>query len=170
MPKPFLYILTGLPYSGKTTLSKELAKRFNFKIATTDELLDEKDYKIEQMTQQDWNFVYAQGYKRLKQKLSEGNVVVFDSGNLKRSERDTARQITESMNIPYQLIYMNISKEEVKKRWLRNQNTKERDDLDKSTLDAALRMFEEPVAQENPILFNPGMDLEQWIKENILHQ
>ena len=35
-----LYILTGLPYSGKTTLRRELMKRFNFKSVSVDERMN----------------------------------------------------------------------------------------------------------------------------------
>jgi len=45
-----LYILTGLPYSGKTTLTKELVKRFGFSSVSMDDVMDEKGYEVEQMT------------------------------------------------------------------------------------------------------------------------
>lgn len=38
-----LYILIGLPYSGKTTLRKELVKRLNFDYVSVDEIMKERD-------------------------------------------------------------------------------------------------------------------------------
>lgn len=162
-----LYILTGLPYSGKTTLTKELVKRFGFSSVSMDDVMDEKGYEVEQMTQEDWNMVYSEGYERLKKLLSEGKTVVLDLGNLKRSERKTARQIAESLGSGYKLIYLNIPVSVIKERWAKNEETKERGQLEQVTLDRALGMFEEPTSDENYIIYNQTVSLDKWIKENI---
>ena len=66
MTKPTLYILTGLPYSGKTTLTNELVKRFGFKTASVDDVMDERGLDSDTMVQEDWNAVYSEAYERLK--------------------------------------------------------------------------------------------------------
>lgn len=162
-----LYIMTGLPYSGKSTLTKKLVERFSFSVASMDEVIDENNFEIAEMTQEDWNYVYSEGYERLKKMLTEGKTVVLDLGNLKRSERDTARRIAESMDIPYKLIYVNTPPEEIKRRRLQNIETKERGHLEDVSMERALNMFQEPTEDENPIIYNQDMDLEKWIKENI---
>lgn len=50
-----LYIMTGLPYSGKTMFANELVKRFGFEIASVDDVINEKDYDVEDMPQEQWN-------------------------------------------------------------------------------------------------------------------
>ena len=167
MNKPTLYILTGLPFSGKTSLTRKLVKRFGFKVASMDEIMSEKGLTPDTMSQDDWNDVYAQGYNSLKRSLSEGFSVVLDCGNLKRSERETAQRIAEGVGVSCKLIYLNISKEEAKKRWKENRKAKFRDDLTDMTMKTALNMFEEPVLEERPIVYNQNMDLENWIQENI---
>lgn len=162
-----LYIMTGLPYSGKSTLTKNLVDRFGFSVASMDAVIDEKNYEIEEMTQDDWNYVYSEGYKRLEKMLTEGKTVILDLGNLKRSERNTARKIAESMNIPYKLIYVNTSPEIIKERRLQNMETKERGHLEDVSMQRALKMFQEPTEDENPIIYNAEIDLEKWIQENI---
>ena len=162
-----LYILTGLPFSGKTTLTKELVNRFGFIIVSMDDVMDEKGFEAVKMTQEDWNTVYSEGYEKLKKLLSEGKTVVLDLGNLKRSERTTARQIAESLNSAYKLIYLDIPVDEIEARWKRNNETKERDQLERVTLDIALVMFDKPTSDENFIIYNQNMDLDKWIKDNI---
>ena len=162
-----LYTLTGLPYSGKTTLTKELVKRFGFRSVSMDDVMDEKGYEVEQMTQEDWNTIYSEGYEKLKKLLSNGKTVVLDLGNLKRSERKTARQIAESLGSGYKLIYLNIPVSVIKERWAKNEETKEREQLEQITLDRALGMFEEPTGDEDHITYNQSVDLDKWIKENI---
>lgn len=167
MLKQYLYILTGLPYSGKTTLRNELVKRFHFTVASVDEQIDKKEFKVEQMTQEDWNLVYSLAYDELKTLLSEGKTVILDIGNLKRSERDTARRIAESVGVAYKLIYVNSSKEIISQRRFRNLQTKERGHLVDVTMERAVNMFEEPTADENPVFYNQNMDLDKWIAGNI---
>lgn len=162
-----LYIMVGLPYSGKTTLRNELMKRFGFNYVSMDDVIDEKNFSVPEMTQDDWNYVYSRGYEKLKDELSEGKTVILDLGNLKRSERDTARNIAASVNVPYKLIYVNTPKDEILRRWRENQESKVRGHLEKESFNKALDMFQEPTADENPILYNSDMDLEAWIKENI---
>ena len=71
------------------------------------------------------------------------------------------------MDANFKLIYINISKEEAKERWIKNQTTKERDTLTDKTMTTAQDMFDEPSDDEKPILYNQQMDLDKWINENI---
>jgi predicted kinase len=162
-----LYILTGLPYSGKTTLTKELVKRCGFGSVSMDDVMEARGYEAEKMTQEDWNSVYSEGYEKLKNLLSKGKTVILDLGNLKRSERKTAKLIAESLHSSYKLIYLNIPVDQIKDRWAKNNETNERNQLEQITLDRELNMFEKPTADENYITYNQSMDLDKWIKENI---
>lgn len=56
--KPTLYILCGRPYSGKTTLARELARRFGFEIVSMDKIMEQEKLDPVRMTQTDWNRVY----------------------------------------------------------------------------------------------------------------
>jgi predicted kinase len=167
MSRTTLYILCGIPYAGKSTLTKELAKRYGFKITSMDDIMEEKKMDSGTMTQDDWNEAYSEGYERLKKNLKEGYSTILDLGNLKRSERNTARSIAESLGVSHQLIYINTPVEKIMKRRLRNQETKERGHLEEASMKRALDMFQEPTEDENPITYNQEMDLGRWIKENI---
>jgi len=170
MIKAKLYILTGLPYAGKTTLTNELVNRFGFSVVSVDEFIDEKGFEVEQMSQDDWGLVYSKTYERLKKYLTDGKTVILDIGNLKRSERETARRIAESMGVEHKLIYVNTPIEEVKKRREANQQTQERGHLEDATINRALSMFEEPTPDEKPTFYNQPVNLDSWIKENIAHK
>jgi len=167
MNKQVLYIMVGLPYSGKTTLTKELVNRFGFEVVSMDKTIDEENLDPVTMTQEDWNIVYSHGYKKLKKLLLDGKTVILDLGNLKRSERDTARAIAEKINVPSKLIYINVPVEEIKDRRQKNEETQERGHLAEKTLQKALDMWEEPLSDEKFVTYNQQMDLEHWIKVNI---
>ena len=169
MSNQILYIITGLPYSGKSTLSRDLVKRFGFTVASVDEVMEESHYSSENMNQDDWNFVYSEAYRRLKQYLVDGKTVIFDGGSLLTSERNTIKGIAEKVGVKSKLIYVKVAKEEIKRRWIENQITKVRDHLVEETINHALSMFEEPTADEKTIIYNQEMNLDLWVKQNI-HQ
>jgi predicted kinase len=168
MNTQILYIITGLPYAGKTTLTNVLVKRFGFTIASVDEVLEEENYKVEQMTLEDWNHAYSEAFERLRRYLAAGQTVIFDGGSLKTSERQALRDIAEMMKVKCKLIYVNTPKEEINRRWLENQTTKARGHLEAQTMNVAYDMFEEPQADEQPILYNQHMNLDDWVKGVVL--
>lgn len=163
-----LYILCGLPYAGKTTLRKELVKRFGFSFVSIDEIMqkhgmwDKKD-----LGQKDWDLAYFEGYEELKKLLKDGKNVIFDLGNLKLRQREVAKQAAKSLGVRYKLIYVNTSKEEIVRRRSKNEKMKERDHIKDWLFEKSLNMFEEPTPSEDPIIYNSAMNLENWIRENI---
>lgn len=159
--------MTGLPYSGKSTLTKELVKRFGFSVVSMDDIMDEKGMDSAIMVQEDWNTVYSEAYDNLKALLKEGKYVVVDCGNLPVHERTTPKNIAESLGVPSKLIYVNTTKEEILRRWKENQVTKQRGHLEEDGLNFAFKLFEEPTDAENPVLYNQSMDLDSWISTNI---
>jgi predicted kinase len=167
MAKPILYILCGLPYCGKSTLTNELVKRFGFEIGSVDKQIDKYGMDTDKMSQKDWNTVYSEAYENVKSNLARGETVIFDMGHLKKSERNTARSIAEAFGTNHMLVYINTPKEEIEKRWEENEKTKIRGQLSRRVLDMAYSLWEEPAEDENPILFNNKMNLDAWIEKNI---
>lgn len=163
-----LYTLTGLPYSGKSTLTKELVKRFGFKVISVDDIMNEKDmWRDGHPTMDDWNEAYTIAYDPLKKYITEDKDVIFDGGSLKFSERETQRKIAEYYGVERKMIYVNTSRKEIVQRKLRNETTKVRAQLSEKEMEDALGMFEEPRLEENPIFYNVDMDLDKWIKDYI---
>jgi len=159
--------MTGLPYSGKTTLTKALVKRFSFSAVSMDNIMEEKGLDSATMVQGDWNAVYSEAYDRLKKLLAEGKSVIVDCGNLPAHERNTPKNIAESLNIPSKLIYVNTTKDEILRRWKNNQVTKQRGHLTETGLNLAFELFKEPTEIEHPIIYNQSTDLETWVNVNI---
>lgn len=166
MNNPTLYILTGLPYSGKTTLRKELVKRFGFQPVSVDEIMEERNmWREGNPTMEDWGIAYSEAYKQIDNYLTHGKTVIFDCGNLPVHERENARNIAEKLHLPHVLIYVNTPKEEIMRRRKENEQTQVRGHLDDNTLQVALRQFVEPTENEHPILYNQQMNLEEWLKK-----
>lgn len=164
--KQVLFILTGRSFAGKTTLRKELVKRFGFSVASVDLNIVRHKMHVPQMSQKDWDLVYFETYEMLKKSLREGKTTIHD-GNLQRSERDTVRAIAQDFKVPYKLIYINTDEKEVRKRWKENQKIKNGRKMDEKSFNIAQEKFEEPTVDENPIIYSKEMELEEWIIKHV---
>ncbi len=164
-----LYILCGLPFSGKTTLQRELVRRLGMQVVSVDRIMDEADmWREGHPTQDDWDIAYLEAYGQIREYLQEGKTVIFDCANLPFHERENARAIADSLAATHQLIYINTSKDEILRRRQRNRGTKERDDLDEAMMENAFRMFDEPTGREHPIIYNHQMDVGSWVKLHVV--
>src|SRR3989338_593974 len=165
--KTTLYIMTGLPYAGKTMLRNALVKRFDFNSVSLDEIIAGRKHKIERMSPADWKATYQEAYDRLGKLLADSKTTIFDSCNLYRHEREGARLVAENARANCKLIYVNTPPAKVRKKWLINQQTKERSSLTKDFFDMTIRIFEKPTPEENPLIYNPMESLDDWIQKNI---
>lgn len=166
MEKQKLYILTGLPYSGKTTLRNELIKSFGFSIVSVDDINDEKGVGVPE-TQEVWDWSYSEAYRRLKESLEQGKTTIFDGASLRFSERQTQRDICKSLGIECVLIYVKTPIEEINARREKNLKTKERGHVRDDHFAKAQEIWDEPTPEENHIIYTQDMNLDEWINGNI---
>ena len=167
MGTPRLYIVTGLPYAGKSVLSRELVRRFDFGYASVDDEITSAAHDVTTMDQHDWDDVYARAFDRLETMLRAGRTVVFDGGSLKHVERQLLRDIALRCAADPLLVYVDTPPEVVAERHRQNVMAKERAQLHDETMSKALSMFEVPSAAERPVVYNASLDLDRWIDEHI---
>ena len=166
MHKTTLYQLCGIPFSGKSTLTRALVKRYGFHVSSVDAMIAKHDFHVASMNQEDWNLVYAEAYEDLKVALLSGKDSILDKGSLKRSERDTARRIAEECDANYVLIYINTRIEVIQKRRKENEISRIRGGLEDKYFQIALDQFVPPQEDESHTIFNDGLEIENWMKEN----
>ena len=162
-----LYIMTGLPYSGKTTLVKKLVKKIDCKVISTDEILKEKGFwKEKEPMQKDWETAYVEAGEEVKKYLTNGENVIFDESNLLYSQRENLRKMAQNLGMKTKLIYVKIDKNEALKRWEENLKTKQKHQLTKEIIERTCDIFEEPKEEEKAIVYNQEKNIEFWFKKN----
>lgn len=96
MNKPTLYVMCGLPASGKSTYSKELALKYNAKIFSSDALREEM---LNDVNNQDHNTdIFIELHRRIKAHLASGSNAIMDSTNINSKKRRAF--LSELKNIP----------------------------------------------------------------------
>lgn len=162
-----LYIMTGVPYSGKTTLAKELAKKIKVEVVSADEILAKKDiWTKRHPTQNEWEMAYLEAIGEIKDYLIKGKSVIFDESNLRYSQRENLRKIAKDLSVETVLIYLKIAKGEATKRWQNNLKTKTKKQLSQEFFERTFELFEEPKEEEKAVIYNQEADLKNWVKKN----
>ena len=165
-----LYVMCGLPFAGKSTLVKELIKRFDFSLVASDEINSERGIGLhgEAIPMQEWDKTYDVVYKRLMQLLSQGKTVIYDDCNFTKKQRDIAKDIAQTQQAQTRVIYVNTSKEEVTKRWQQNRITSHRFDIRDEDFAQVVDNFQAPTQDEGVIIYNCSFPLEKWAELYLL--
>ena len=154
--KPVLFIMCGLPFSGKTVLAQKLSEHFDNSVISIDSIREEFGFSWEdneKVTPADWDKVFTAVHKRIGQELDLGHSVIYDSANQDRASRDDLRAFAKKHNATTKIIYLDVPLEVIMKRWQENQHTKTRFHLPMKWLRAAIDTLEPPKSDEKPYVY-----------------
>ncbi len=165
-----LLILCGIPFSGKSTLAREIIKALKCEKVDLDEVKFEmfgSEVKDADLLQKDWDKVYQSMYEEIQRLLKQGKTVVHDTGNFTRYERNLIRQIADKLGVESKTIFVDTPKNIAYDRLLLNRKTKERFDVTDSDFESTVAEMEVPTENENTITFKVGDDADSWINEHL---
>lgn len=95
--KPMLHVMCGLSGSGKSSVAKDLAKRNNAIIVSSNEIREEITGTVEDQSKN--NEVFQIFHKRIKQNLISGRDVIADATNLTMRDRRALLNPLQGMDI-----------------------------------------------------------------------
>lgn len=165
-----LYIFCGIPFSGKSTLTKALARRKGFHRIDLDEIKFEmygNAIEDKNLTQADWDKIYQEMYDRIEQSLRAGHTVVRDTGNFTKNERNLVRHIGNKAGVEVMTVFVNTPDEVARQRLAHNRITKTRFDITDKEFEEALSEMEAPYNSEAHIIFDWRTSADYWIKAHI---
>jgi len=168
MPKSTLYIMCGLPFSGKTTLARALANQCGCVHLDLDAIARAKNlFPEEGIDDEKWGRVFREVHRQVAALLTSGKSVVFDAVNYDRVERDRLRIIAQDSDSLVHVIYINLSMQELKQRRQANQANHQRPPVrDKDFMELATE-FEIPTIEENLIVYDGAESIPEWIKNHV---
>jgi predicted kinase len=155
MTKSAIYIMCGLPFSGKTTLARTLADQCGFIHLDLDVIAREKRlFPEEGINDEQWAQVFREVYRQVAILLASGKSVVFDAVNYDRVGRDRLRTIAQQSDSVVHVIYVDLPIQEIKQRRQSNQANRQRPPVrDQDFMDLATE-FEIPMVEENLLVYD----------------
>jgi predicted kinase len=168
LSKSTLYILCGLPFSGKTTLAQALASQCGFvhldldTIARAKNLFPEKGINDEQ-----WGHVFEEVYQQIAALLISGESVVIDAVNYDRVGRDRLRTIAKQSDSSVYVIYINLPLREIEQRLQANRANPQRPPVREEDFMELATQFEIPTIEENILIYDGTQSVQEWIQHHI---
>lgn len=156
---PTLYILSGLPFSGKSTFSKKVEEVTSIKRVSFDDLwvsFVKEDENI------DYDTMITEIKKLIGKQLEKGFSVMYDSTNLKEEHRNEMMKVAQENNAEAMVVYFSISVEEMRKRQVQSLIDYTHHVVDEDNIQRALGYNDIP---ENCLMIVNEEDKDQLMKE-----
>lgn len=162
-----LYIMSGLPFSGKTILSKKIAEYLGIKRVSFDEVWVESEKIIDFVPT--WENISQKCEDLVVEELKNNRGVVYDNLGDRPNNRDKMRRLAIANNADFKIIYINISTKDSIKRRQNNLSLKDHHPVSDENFNNALSTFETPLPSENPIIYDPNQNIEEWVRTIFLN-
>ena len=148
-----LYILVGLPATGKSEVAKILSRKNRAVVLSEDEILREL-YPKPTHSAKERQRVYEEMFVRARKLLKSGKEAVLDATFIKKSNREKASSLAKSAGVDYRLIEVTAPEEQIKQR-LRKRYHREGNDADWSVYLKYKKGFE-PIFERHRVFNNSG--------------
>lgn len=170
MKKPIQYLLVGFPYSGKTTLAKGLEKKLGFARINIDELKWKRGFKEvgdDEVPDKVWEEIFKEADELIIRYLKEGKNLANEYAWITKAWRERARKVAKMAGFETKVIYLDIPKEEIIKRWSENQESKRRFHWPEDEFRSYINDFEKLTEDEDFIVYDQSKPIELWIDKDL---
>src|SRR5687767_6184222 len=162
-----LFIMSGLPFSGKSTLSRKMSEQLGIPRISFDETWLKVEKEQSSIPGSDdierWRYINKVCEEQAQQLLKEGKSVVYDNLGSSFDQRQRMRDLASEVNAISKVVYVNVDKETVAKKREGNLTTQERAQVSDHDFNQALENFEAPRQDEKALIYDPLEDMEKWI-------
>jgi predicted kinase len=165
-----LYILCGIPFSGKTTLANKIAEKLGFIKIDLDEVKFElygREITDGKISPAGWDKIYQEMYGRIHHNLDDGNTVIHDTGNFTRYERGLVKDIADKLEVETIIIFVDTPKEEAYKRLLENRQINTRFNVSDEDFKDTVEEMEPPLEDEKHLILHQNDQIDEWIAKNL---
>ncbi|NTW61117.1 ATP-binding protein [Candidatus Saccharibacteria bacterium] len=152
--KTILYIMCGLPYSGKTTYAKELASINHLELVSIDDIREKYGFHWgdKEANADEWKAIFKEVDDTIITSLRKGKSLIYDSTNHDRASRDRLRKLATSVGCESKTIFMNTPMEIIMRRRTDNQKNPTRSHIPEHLFNVTLESYEAPSSEEGEII------------------
>ncbi|MEI6222067.1 MAG: ATP-binding protein [bacterium] len=172
---PYLLITCGLSFSGKTTLSRQLANYLAVQRISEDEINNERGLGLqgEHIPDSKWEKTFKIALDRIGNTLEGNCTVIYDAMNHSPKERQALRTLAAERDIPIWCIFVEASKDQVLSRWKANAENNTRYHVHEQDFIRATELFQKPTAEEQGLfdrylVYNNCDEWSKWIEHYFL--
>ncbi len=165
MSQPRLYVVFGFPFSGKSTLVRELARQRGCRVIDIDAINTARGVGVAgaSITPEDWAISFADARARLTNALAAGESVAYDGHVWSRAQRDEFRMLARSTGATVTFIYLDVPESLVRERLMANRQTAQRFDVPDDLFTQAIGLMEPPDGTEAVARYDGAAPVSIWV-------
>jgi len=164
---PALVIMCGLPFAGKTTVARAVARRLGGRVISLDQINAARGLLGgDGIPTEEWERTHRIALDEAGALLGRGATAVIDDTGCFRWLRDRYREVARLHGRDSVVIFVQTPLEEARRRLAVNAVTGERHGVRSEILEALAGTFEPPQPDESALVFAPHDRLGPWLDEH----
>ncbi len=154
--------MSGLAFSGKSTLAKKIAERTGATLLSFDSMWVETE-KLGPIPQgaEGWRYIRNAAKEKIQDLLKAGTSVVYDETNVRKEHRDELMDVAKSAGVRGVIVYMDTPLDVIRKREEENRISQGRHEVDPKLFEEVLSQLEVPTADEGAVFVRPEESAEE---------
>jgi predicted kinase len=160
-----LYIAFGIPFSGKSTIVRELVRQRGCRAIDIDAINTARGVGLAgaPITSDDWAMSFASARAQLDAALAAGASVAYDGHVWSQTQREDFRALASAAGADITFIYLDIPESVARERWHANRQTAQRHDVPDDLFTQAVELMEPPDETEHVLRYDGVAPVEAWV-------
>ena len=156
--------MSGLSFSGKTTLARKISDATGAPIVSYDELFATTEREASVSGLDEWYLITGLVDDHARAHLAAGRSVIVDSLNEDRIDRDRLRAIAADQGAEAIVVHVDVPLRLIEARRRDNDVTGARGTTEDDNFEFVLSRFEPPARPERSIRYRAGDDVDEWLR------
>lgn len=152
---PSLFVLCGMPYSGKSTLAAQLAPMFDAKVISLDAINEERGLGFGgdgHIPPAEWEQTHQLAMERIRVLFACGCSVVLDDTGAYLWLRDRYRLWAKEMGVSFAVLYCDVGLDVLRQRMAENLANPTRPHVQPDVFEQLAEVFEPPYPEERDVV------------------
>ena len=161
---PTLYLLCGMPFSGKTTLGKTISRQIDSAYMSLDEINELRGLRGgDGIPVAEWEKTHSIAMSQMQTIMPTFQDIVLDDTNCFRWLRDRFRQLAAEHNYRTTVVFVDVPMSEIWQRMLNNKDTPTRHTVKPEIVKEITKTFEPPEENENVLKYAGKQPINEWL-------
>ena len=167
MPTKTLYLLCGMPFSGKSTLGKSIAQYLDAPYISLDEINEARGLDGGKgIPVEEWEKTHYLAIEQLRDLMPFQQNIIVDDTNCFRWLRDRFRNLGRQYGYETTVIFLDVPFTEIEKRIISNNKNRTRNGVKSEIIAEMKKTFEPPQPDEQTINYTLERSMKEWIVEH----
>lgn len=165
--QPKLIILSGLPFSGKSTLANKLRDALRIRVVSYDHDIYAKHKDAVPpgtSAAKEYELVQAIAHEKLRVLLKNGESIIYDDLNLEKTDRQLLLELARQCDAKAYIIFVDTPLSVIEERRQANMKLPNRGHIDDAKMQLNISLLQPPSKDEGAIYFRPGESVDELLR------